>query len=569
MNDVVYSFLDRHVPALPAGAYQVKVSLDVAAGNAKEQSAADAEFFIGGERYALGPAVIASAFPPEGSRGHFLSSLPHIALSRDTLPWERDAGRPNAPWLALILLHEAEAVRCPLVSTTLGVYRAKFGSRKPELEPGQEDSDPLQTITINAALAKIVVPSIDELSLLAHVRGHVEKGTLAEGLAVVVCKRLPKTGKNTLHLVSMEKRYVQSGAFDITGSETTLVSLKSWSFHAEEDAPNAAPLLGKIFEALSTGWLELAGDANAAPFLARGCAPLPHRSRAGETGVSWYAGPLLPGGAQPVNLELPARSSDALLGYHADVGMLEVSCAAAWELGRLLALENPSIRAQLSAWRRKRVLDLHHFNAQNGEHQHLPQIQRLERDDLSQGPGTLLDWLIGLRKLEGVPYHYLVPDERMLPPESIRFFKADTSWIDALIDGALSLARPRAEVDAVELALIEASRAGSWTTGFLLRSAAVSGWPGLEIQPRDRNYTILPVHHRAELTPSTTLCLFREPLTTVWINQHADTLHLELKPGMPFANEPERVLQLSYSGSAELARSLLNSADAFELDVSW
>lgn len=568
MSDVVYSFLDHHAPALPAGPYRVNVSLDVAVDAARERETAEAEFFIGGERYSLGPAAIASVYPPEGSRGHFLSGLPQIALSRDTLPWERDPGRPGTPWLALIVLHEAEAARCALVSTTLGAYRAQLGSRKPPLEPGQEDSDPVQTITIDAALAKHVVPAIDELHLLAHVRGHVEHGVLAEGVAVVVSKRLPKRGKNTAHLVSLEGRYLANGSFDITGRDTTLVSLKSWSFHAEEEAPNTNALLAKIFERLGSGWLELPGPPNAARFLSRGCVPLAHRSRARESGVSWYAGPLLPGGAEPMKVELPARSSDALLGYHPDLGMLEVSSAAAWELGRLLALENPAVRRQLSSWRRDRVLDLHHGAAQSGVHQHLPQVQRIARSDLSRGPGSLLDWLIELRKLNGVPYHYLVPDERMLPPESIRFFKADTSWIDALVDGVVSLARPNSKVDAAEQALVSASHAGSWSTGFILRSAAVSGWPGLVIEGRDRHGAVLPVHHRVELSPSTTLCLFRETLGAVWIQPHQDTLHLE-RTHQPFADEAERVLQLSYSGSAELAKALLHHADALELDVSW
>ena len=49
-------------------------------------------------------------------------------------------------------------------------------------------------------------------------------------------------------------------------------------------------------------------------------------------------------------------------------------------------------------------------------------------------------WLAGLQTLAGVPFAYLVPDARMLPPESIRFFAVDPNWTTALTDGALSLA---------------------------------------------------------------------------------------------------------------------------------
>jgi hypothetical protein len=34
----------------------------------------------------------------------------------------------------------------------------------------------------------------------------------------------------------------------------------------------------------------------------------------------------------------------------------------------------------------------------------------------------LNNWLARLKLLYGVPFNYLVPDEGMLPPESIRFF---------------------------------------------------------------------------------------------------------------------------------------------------
>ena len=53
-------------------------------------------------------------------------------------------------------------------------------------------------------------------------------------------------------------------------------------------------------------------------------------------------------------------------------------------------------------------------------------------------PQVVTDWFESLRKLEPVPFRYLVPDERMLPVESIRFFEIDSHWIDCLVDGAFS-----------------------------------------------------------------------------------------------------------------------------------
>lgn len=53
--------------------------------------------------------------------------------------------------------------------------------------------------------------------------------------------------------------------------------------------------------------------------------------------------------------------------------------------------------------------------------------------------GSVVSWLSRLRLLEGVPFPYIVPSEGMLPNESIRFFHVDRNWLDALVDGALSV----------------------------------------------------------------------------------------------------------------------------------
>lgn len=55
------------------------------------------------------------------------------------------------------------------------------------------------------------------------------------------------------------------------------------------------------------------------------------------------------------------------------------------------------------------------------------------------------DWMIVLRfvldlyYLVNVPSHYLMPDQSLVPRESLRIFFVDHNWIDAIVDGALSL----------------------------------------------------------------------------------------------------------------------------------
>ncbi|KAM0229922.1 hypothetical protein ACHAPO_009644 [Fusarium lateritium] len=52
---------------------------------------------------------------------------------------------------------------------------------------------------------------------------------------------------------------------------------------------------------------------------------------------------------------------------------------------------------------------------------------------------TVLSWLVDRMFLAGVPAHCLLPDPSYLGEESLRFFHIDRNWVDAMIDGALSL----------------------------------------------------------------------------------------------------------------------------------
>ena len=74
---------------------------------------------------------------------------------------------------------------------------------------------------------------------------------------------------------------------------------------------------------------------------------------------------------------------------------------------------------------------------------YLPALRTEERPALAASaarmPAALADWLARLRLLYGVPFNYLVPDSRLLPQESVRFFYIDRNFTDRLVDGALSV----------------------------------------------------------------------------------------------------------------------------------
>jgi hypothetical protein len=136
-------------------------------------------------------------------------------------------------------------------------------------------------------------------------------------------------------------------------------------------------------------------------------------------------------------------------------------------------------------------------------------VQEAVRALGAQGLETIADWLARRYLLVGVPFEALVPHPALLPPESIRFFYCDSNWLDTLLEGALSIgvdsSRDRfyqdlmkdliwdTTLDAVQdvrnqLLGVPPVPVGSeppvdpaTMTGMLLRSALVSGWPGLEV----------------------------------------------------------------------------------------
>jgi hypothetical protein len=118
-------------------------------------------------------------------------------------------------------------------------------------------------------------------------------------------------------------------------------------------------------------------------------------------------------------------------------------------------------------------------------------------------PAELREWLVALRLLDGVPFAYLVADTELLPLESIRWFYIDRRWTDALVQGALSVGTAnsddrtlltaqypgvRAELDQEERNQRRPVGSDRYTgdggpiSGFLLRSAAVSGWPAMHVR---------------------------------------------------------------------------------------
>jgi len=180
-------------------------------------------------------------------------------------------------------------------------------------------------------------------------------------------------------------------------------------------------------------------------------------------------------------------------------------------------------------------------------------------------PPYMESFLAHIRLLVGVPFEYLIPDDRLLPPESIRFFYVDRSWTDRLVDGALAVGQigsreaahyqaraggltqlldqsermvrslqRKVEFDTAKAESDGVHRPADVVTGLVLRSSAVTHWPHMDVRAYDR--TIKEPYDTADpeviahqlktlrierLAPSVLIALFeREPRMVILEEPH-------------------------------------------------
>jgi hypothetical protein len=197
-----------------------------------------------------------------------------------------------------------------------------------------------------------------------------------------------------------------------------------------------------------------------------------------------------------------------------------------------------------------------------------------------QGGGTALQaglpayveaFLAKLRLLIGVPFTYLVPDSELLPDESIRFFYLDRSWTDRLVDGVFAVGKIGSREQAHHAALGQgisqqldltervvrtlqtstsvlaaaqqqaegAPGSGDLTdpantvTGFLLRSALVTGWPDMQVRAFADNQMQQPLRLlRLDLiTPGIMLALFDGIAQLIYLEEPHHSVQLGFNAG--------------------------------------
>lgn len=601
-------FVDSQVPALGAGRYTITASHQLTwSGGSRSYPDTTEEIRVDAPRFQLPEGDVESFFPP-GSEGAFSESLPNITFFEPGLPWERDLGngirRQTHPWLALLLFTDDE-IEAPVGSigaddahdpVKRGRYKVSSVVNPPAGTLGPnitctpaEIAGECWAIDIKQETFAAIVPFKDDLPWLTHCRKVDVSGKITPILgdgwfSVAVANRFPPSPAtkphHIVHLVSLEgfgPHLEPNRSWPPANiTKVRLVSLHSWTYICRAPAGDFDTLARGLVRNAETGGEALrlrapapapagnAADESVRRAIEQGYMPLGHDTRAGQSSFAWFHGPLVPNPVRRFDIPWPPPTADAALIYDEQSGTFDVSYAAAWQLGRLIALSSriyggdtarlharvkravhrlyekgvdaPASEASaFMSWMTEAlpsILDTDPAALANVpepapkllaersdpvaaklslcEHSAVRSIIRnlaaeaIRTDPLSRVP----EWESRLRILRDIPFAHLVPDQRMLPPESIRFFFIDNNWIDALIGGARSVGvdstramqeqqlfagvlhdashdaalAHRAKLLEVAPPARDADAGGPAVTGFLLRSALVSGWPGLEVE---------------------------------------------------------------------------------------
>jgi len=210
---ILYDYIS---PPLLDGAYRLRVDTEVAIGGTGQPlDGQDFYFNVEGPRFSLSPNEVAGVFPPRNGHGVFDTALPHVALGRRTLPWERplgDAytvapGQTPFPFLALVLFESSECEIKRNLALTDVVPAAVFERL------GRPDGIRCDAVEADDQLVRDILPMPEELQLLTHVRHvNVDDRELSAGdsdgfFAVVMGNRIPQSDATyTACLVSVEER---------------------------------------------------------------------------------------------------------------------------------------------------------------------------------------------------------------------------------------------------------------------------------------------------------------------------------------------------------------------------
>lgn len=402
--DVKIRLAESRVPTLRQGLYRITVDEHT---NIKDKDTPvvfheEVDVVLTNRRFTLPQEEVYSVYPPADSRGSYGMCLPHIVLNHSTLPWTYGLGDVGGmiPGMALFVCAEEDGVRerrmsvseLPDAAGDAELYIPQ--SLRIDLADAEKGDEECRAVDLPVPLFLGMCPKAEELSLLTHVKevaldDKVTDPLVKEGkFACVVANRFPREPgeaeaqvKHKAYLVSLREygTLLLSGRMNELASYAyaRLLCLAEWEFYVTKQPYD----FRTVIKGISPGVLygepgEAVRDEELCDILKRGYYPIDHDLRDGSKTVSWYRGPLLP------ILETVAKPnyhifSDQMYAYDPDSGLFDVSYACAWQLGRMLALQNLSVCKELLLWR------FHNCHEAARQHQQQMILERLAETNVS------------------------------------------------------------------------------------------------------------------------------------------------------------------------------------------
>jgi len=306
---------------------------------------------------------------------------------------------------------------------------------------------------------------------------------------------------------------------------------------------NAAKLSGSTFHGLLShlagGFAPFCRDASAKDINATGTVKLPY-SKA-ETASAWYRGPLaavhvdlsgidqnFPRITNGSVITVPVKPADLILKEGAN-GTEDLTYAAAYELGRLTALNDVDFSTEFFKWKTETAMALRLEALKSvTSYKNILHLPINDAPQIKPIPQHVQDKFNAWKKLQGIPSRYLIPDPNLLPNESIRFFRVDENWVNAFICGAFSIGHTvKADLSKELTGLFLTGP----VTGFLINSLAVSGWPDFEVDiysdplpPPKTSDFMIPVR-KDDLDVNIRLYLYEGEIAQLNFHLHPGKMH--------------------------------------------
>lgn len=147
------------------------------------------------------------------------------------------------------------------------------------------------------------------------------------------------------------------------------------------------------------------------------------------------------------------------------------------------------------------------------------------------GQEQVLDqWLEDLLLLKGLPFSCLLPSEKLLPPESVRFFQVDKAWLSAMAAGAAGIGencRKQAAITRDLLQMWEQRIAQEERYGILLRAHMLRLWRNMAVYVcNEAGEEITPLRME-RLSEDILLILCDVPLASLKIREPSEGIRMQ------------------------------------------